>query len=373
MEFLKNIYKNFQWLISLLAAILTIINIVILFVGESVLFRILTVIFSIVFLTIMSIVLSVLSTRREDNIKNSFIGDKSILVKENKKYLQNMFNNHELSDVCNFGPAFSRIFYLASAYKSRIVISKLVLEASISQNKYKLCASSLIDIGWTIMLIKENDTYNFVGRVLDSADDYFLLGAEYAKKANDLQLESKAYRHLSGFYIENGNFNEGKVFRDKSEEILMKMEEGIEKRIMLANLIYCDAETAFLTKKYPLAKRLCVKADSLKKNNDEEAREIRYYAQIGKIEYVSGDVEEAMEQFVIGKDKAIRIKRIDEIVKNTYGYAICLIREGQRNEALNQVKIIHKKYGDIPLFVSDEFFIKEYNKLVTRTKFNDGV
>ena len=146
----------------------------------------------------------------------------------------------------------------------------------------------------------------------------------------------------------------------------MKLPDGSDKKKILADLYYIDAETAFFKKNYAFALSKCLEADKLKKGLDDETREIRYYAQIGKIKLMQHDIDSAMTDFSKGLEVAKRLKRIDEVTKNTYGYAICLLIKGQRHEAESMVRNIEKKFGAVPLFITDEILRTEYKKKVLK-------
>ena len=361
-----HILKNFKEIANTFGILLTVVSMVFLFNSKPILFKIILIIILFFLFAILSITLHWISERNKLSVNKGFSGDKSILVIANRRYIENMYNRHEYNDVCNFGNTFSRMFYIAGAYKSRIAITKLVLLSAHKLKQDKLCANSLIDIGWTILLTdeKSRENFQFDSAVLSSPNEYFERGIVYALKINDYQLVSKAYRHLSGYYITKNDFTKAKEFRDISEKYLNMMHDGVEKKIMQANLLYCDAETAFIQKDYSHAYDLCIQTDNLKKGNDEEAREIRFYAQIGKIFYCLERCNDAKENFLLGLDKAEKLKRQDEIAKNTYGYSLCLIKEGQKAKAKNKVEDFTKKNGHIPLFITDNFFINEYNTIL---------
>jgi len=365
---MKKYSQHLNWLAGIIGTVLGIIGIVDFFENQSVIFKIVLVAAVFAAIAAAAILITVVSQRRENNLQEGFVGDKSIMVQENKKYLSAMFKNHEYNDVCNIGAVFSRVFYVAAAYKSRYEVCVMIFKSADYLGRSKLCATTLLDLGWTALLLGPGKFRGFEhnGVQYNTADDFFLQSVTYAEKVQDIAIISKAYRHISGYYLTVGNFAEAMKYRKKSGEYVDQMPEGTDKAVLYANLIYADAETAFLQEDYEKSMELCIRADALKRGVDDETREIRYYAQRGKIELMQNNLQEAAQQFSKGLEGAKRLKRLDEITKNTYGYAICMIRGGQRHEAENSVKQLLKTYGDIPLFVSDEFFKTEYKRLLLK-------
>lgn len=367
---MKKYSYYFGWLTGAVGTVLGIVGITDFFEDESVLFKIILVISVFLAIAFVAVILTIIAQKRDKNLQEGFVGDKSIIIQENKRYLSNMFKNQEYNDVCNVGSVFSRVFYIAAAYQARYDVCTMVFRSADYLSRYKLCASTLLDLGWTALLLGEEKFkgFDYNGVQYDTPDDFFQQSIIYAEKVQDFSIISKANRHISGYYLTLGDFVEAKKYREISGDYVEKMPEGTNKAVMQANLVYADAETAFLQKKYHDARSLCIKADRMKQGVDEETREIRYYAQRGKIELMLDNVSEASNMFSKGLECAKRLKRIDEIVKNTYGYAMCLILKGQRYEAENSIKHLLKTYGNIPLFVSDEFFKSEYRKIVTKRK-----
>ena len=95
-------------------------------------------------------------------------------------------------------------------------------------------------------------------------------------------------------------------------------------------------------------------------------RHMRFYAQIGKIELFKpkGNIREARNYFRAGIDESESANRIDELVKNAYGYAICSIKLGERQKAKSVTGEILKKYGNIPLYTEDAVLRNVYHQLV---------
>ena len=364
---MKKYMGLFSWVMGIVGTIIGIVGIVQLFEDQSTLFKICIVVVTFLCIAILAAIFFAFSEVRDSKRQNGFIGDKSMVVQANKRYLSSLYNSGEYNDVCNYGSVFSRVFYIAGAYQSRYQIGIMVFMSADKLNRDKLCATTLIDLGWPSLLlgVQGTESFTYKGVKYTCAKDFLLQSIKYSRKIGDNGLISKAYRHLSGYYLSEGNFPEAKKYRAKSEDYLNKLPDGMEKSVYIANLVYADAETAFLEHNYTLSKELCIKADELKRGVDEEVREIRYYSQRGKIEYVQKRYSDAKGFFMIGLESAKKLNRIDEITKNTYGYASCLILEGQRHEAEQYVKRMLKKYGDLPLFIADQYYKKEYHRLLS--------
>lgn len=365
---MRDFFKNYNWMMGLFGTIIGVIGIIQLFDDESLIIKILIIFVVFSLITLLAIIRTISINRRNINLAGGFVGERSRMIQENKKYLALMYKNSEYNDVCNIGSVFSRVFYLAAAYYSRYAIGIMVFKSAETLSRYKLCSSTLLDLGWTALLVGMDklNSFEYNGVVYNSPDDFFIQSIEYSKRINDNALISKGYRHLSGYYLTIGNYTEAKKYRNLSEDFLNEMPEGTDKRNLLANLYYCDAETAFMEKRYGDALSLCISADTLKQGADDETREIRYYAQHGKIVLMQNDLQQARRDFFDGLESAKKLKRIDEISKNTYGQAICLVRSGQKHEAEVIIRRLQKEYGNVPLFVSDQFFMKEYKRITTK-------
>ena len=118
--------QYFSWLMGVVGTVLGIIGIIQLFEEQSLWFKIILVATIFFLIAIAAVFITIISQSKDKNIANGFIGDKSLMIQENKKYLTGMFKNHEYNDVCNIGAVFSRVFYIAAAYKSRYSIATMV-------------------------------------------------------------------------------------------------------------------------------------------------------------------------------------------------------------------------------------------------------
>ena len=372
---MKKYLHHLSFISGIVGTIFGIIGIVEFFENETTKFKMILITIVFISIALLAIILTIISLKREQNLADGFIGDKSIMVQENKRYLTNMYKNNEYNEVCNIGSVFSRVFYIAAAYQSRYTVGVMVFKSADYLNRYKLCASTLLDLGWTALLLTHNKFKSFEhnGVQYDSPDDFFYQSIIYAEKIQDVAIISKANRHLSGYYLTIGDFSKAMEYRRISEQYVDKMPEGSDKSILYANLFYADAETAFIQKDFDKALKLCIEADKLKQGIDDETREIRYYAQRGKIELALKNTSEAASFFLKGLECAKKLKRHDEITKNTYGYSICLVLNGQKREAESNIKNLLKTYGNIPLFISDEFFKTEYNRILSKHNFNSEV
>lgn len=348
---------------------LTVVNIVYLFISTTVFFRIVAVILVFAVVLIISIIFTLTEDKKKANIEHGFVGDKSILVTQNYDFLRDMYKSKEYNDVCNIGPVFARVFYLAGALVTRLKTERLIFESAEMLGKDQVCANALVNLGWSTVLLnkKEYSYYSYKNMIFTSPEEYFFQAIRYAESQHNYALISKAYSHISGYMLTLGDFLQATEYRTKAGEYMELLKESKEKEIIKSSLVYNDAETSFLKKDYPSAMKYCVMANELRRAIGEEDREVRYFAQIGKIEYALNNYSSAKSHFLSGIDRATKTKRIDEIAKNTYGYALCLIKEGQRKEAIKKIKNLIQEYGEIPLFVSDEFFRKEYNIQVFHT------
>ena len=363
---LKKIGRILFNLLDVVGFLLTIVGSVLATTGLYLWARILIIFGILIFLSLVALVLYIISEKNESKIDKGYLGDKSLIVRENLRYVENLYSSKEYNDVCLFGDSFSRMFYIGGAYKSRIAVAKLVALSAQKIDLQKICAKSLLDMAWTYILLGDRETisFEFNQRVLQSSLDILQESEKIAIAIDDKTLLAKINSHISGYYVAMGEYNEAEKYRLIAVDYVNQLPKGEKKNILLALLEYNFSETCFCRQQYEDALKYCESASKLRIKEEDNEREVRYFAQKGKILYKMGDKKAANKLFVDGYTRAKKVKRLDEILKNAYGQALCLLESGQRSEAILLVRHTIKEYGDIPLYVSDHFFINEYNRLI---------
>lgn len=303
--------------------------------------------------------IQIICEKRNRNI----IQDENIIAKKLNEAMRAWYEDEKYGEVITFGRAIGRALYISASYQTRIEIGETVKKAAEHLNDNLLLTKVLLDdLGWTKFLCGREDAAKDIKQGIDLATD------------NNFYNEiSKGYRHLAA--IELSEWREPQKAHDlldKAYDAYNCMNEGRAKELVLSGLLFASAELAFKEKQYEVAKEKSKQSENKRKELNELDRHMRYYAQIGKIELFKpdGNVREARDYFLKGIEESESVNRIDELVKNAYGYAICSIKLGERKKAQKRVGDIIKKYGNIPLYSEDALLRDEYEKLIKEVQNN---
>ncbi len=350
-------YKYFEKVTVPLGYIMAIVGFVCLFQWDDNKKWIVFVIISLLTLLIAA-GLTLISMFNQKNL-HSIISDNNIIARKLSDAMKAWYEDERYGEVTTFGRALGRALYIGACYKTRIEIGELVKKAAEHLDDNLLLANILLDdLGWTKVLCGDKD-----------AEKDIESGIKLAEKYNFYKEISKGYRHLMA--LELSRWNNPKLahdYLDKAYDAYNCMDEGRAKELTLSGLLFASSELAFKEKDYSLALQKAKESEIKRKELHELDRHMRYYAQVGKIILFApnGNVREAKDLFRKGIDESESANRIDEIVKNTYGYAICLIKLGEQKKAKNVIEKIKKQYGKIPLYSEDALLRNEYNKLITQ-------
>lgn len=313
---------------------------------------------SICFITIIvSFILALIEIMREKGRVN-VVPDENIVARIMKDTIKKWYENECYGDVITFGKALGRALYISASYETRIEIGGIVKNATERLNdNLLLCDILLDDLGWTEFLCgKKEDAIRDIETAID-----------IARKNSYYKEISKGYRHLAAIEISEWSSPEkAHEYLDEAYNAINSLEEGRDKEIAFSGLLFASSELAFKEKKFDLAMQKAKESEEKRRKLRELDRHMRYYAQIGKIELYrpDGSIREAREWFRRGIDESESINRIDELVKNAYGYAICSIKLGETKKSRKVTKEILKRYGEIPLYTEDELLRTDYRKLL---------
>lgn len=311
---------------------------------------------------ILATILAVIEFTREKK-NTSIVPDGNIVAKKLKEAMKAWYDDEKYGEVITFGKALGRALYISASYQTRIEIGEIVKKAAEHLNDNILLTNILLDdLGWTKFLCGREDAIQDINK-----------GIELAEKNNFYNEKSKGYRHLMAIELTKWSDPEkAHDFLDKAYDAYNCMEEGRTKEITLSGLLFASSELAFKEKQYDLAMQKAQQSENKRKELHEIDRHMRYYAQIGKIELYrkEGNIREARNYFLKGMEESESVNRIDELLKNAYGYAICSIKLGERRKAQVRTSEIIKKYGGIPLYSEDELLRNEYLKLINKIQNN---
>lgn len=355
MNIIKKFYNKFEKVTVPLGYIMGISGFVFLFKWGDKWKCIGFIIISIVTILITSGLVSFEIIQEKQNLNKA--PNENIVAKKLKDAMKVWYENEQYGDVITFGKALGRALYISASYETRIEIGEIVKKAAENLNDDLLLTNILLDdLGWTKFLCGHNDAVADIKK-----------GIDLATKNNYYQEISKGYRHLTAIEVSVWNCPQNAHdFLDKAYDAYNCMEEGRAKEIVLSGLLFASSELAFKEKKYDVAVQKAKECENKRRELHELDRHMRYYAQIGKIELFKpdGDVRKSRDYFRKGMEESESVNRIDELVKNAYGYAICCIKLGECKKAQRQTEDVIKKFGEIPLYSEDAVLRNEYNRLI---------
>lgn len=355
MDYIKKIYTYFEKITVPLGYIMGICGFVCLFTGQSKWKWIGFIAISLATILFASLLVLIEIVKERKNATT--IPDENIVAKKLKDAMKAWYEDEKYGEVITFGKALGRALYISASYQTRIEIGEIVKKAAEHLADDLLLTNILLDdLGWTKFLCGQEDAVKDINA-----------GINLATNNNFHKEISKGYRHLMAIELsEWRNPQNAHDLLDKAYDAYNCMDEGRTKELTLSGLLFASSELAFKEKNYDLAMQKARQSENKRKALHELDRHMRYYAQIGKIELFKpdGNIREARNYFFKGIEESESVNRIDELVKNAYGYAICSIKLGERKKAKKHTSDIIKKYGNIPLYSEDELLRNEYTKLI---------
>lgn len=310
-----------------------------------------------IFISSVLVLIDIIKEKKVSNI----MPNENIVAKKLRDAMKVWYKDEKYGEVITFGKALGRALYISASYQTRIEIGEIVKKAAEHLDDNLLLTNILLDdLGWTKFLCGQKNAVKNIQQ-----------GIDLAIANNYYQEISKGYRHLSAIELSIWN-SPSKVHEllNKAYDAYNCMEEGRNKEITLSGLLFASSELAFKEKDYDLAFQKAEESENKRRSLHELDRHMRYYAQVGKIELFkpNGNVREARNYFLKGIEESESVNRIDELVKNAYGYAICSIKLGERKKAHRKTGEIIKKYGEIPLYSEDELLREEYKRTLEKIK-----
>lgn len=301
---------------------------------------------------IAAFIMTWLSSRKENQYIYS-MPDDNIVGVQLKKAIEAWFDNEKYGEVVSFGRAIGRALYISACYETRLAIGEIVEKAAVILGDDNLRVSVLLDdIGWTKVLFHRNDGKTDITTAL-----------ELAKENGNQKAICKAYRHLAAIEIsEWKNPDQAKAYLDEAWEACKKIPTGSEKTSVESGLFYAESEYYLKKGDYKEALNKSSLSETKRREANEIDRYMRCYSQAGKIELLNpnGDPSKARNSFLKGLEESRNVGRIDELVKNAYGYALCCMKTGRRKRAKDVCKKIIKQYGNIPLYSEDDILRQKY-------------
>lgn len=286
------------------------------------------------------------------------LSDQNIIARQLKTAMNTWYKEERYGEVVTFGKAIGRALYISACYETRIEIGEIVKKAVEHIEDDLLLVNVLLDdMGWTKVLCGKEDAKQNIEQ-----------GLKIAQEKGYYKELSKGYRHLMAISLTENRTDEAKKYSQQAYKACESMKDGREKDIALAGLYFSSSELEYKCRNYTAALEMAQKSKDIRQNANDIDRHVRFYAQIGKIELnmPNGNIKLARKYFAEGIDESESINRIDELVKNAYGYAICCIKLNEKKKIKQRVGRILKEYGNIPLYSEDALLRKEYNSLLSQ-------
>lgn len=361
-DFFKNLYSTFEKITGPACFVMALVGLVsFLFNGLSIKWVIVIALgLSVIGILAAAVVTVILSINKRNRYTYS-MPDDNVVGNQLKEAIKHWYEKEKYGEVVTFGRAIGRALYISACYETRIEIGQIVENAAKKLGDENLRVNVLLDdVGWTKFLCGKEGALSDINNAL-----------EIAKKTENYKAISKAFRHLFAIELsEEKNLEKAEEYLVQAYDACGKLSDGREKDSIYAGLYYAEAELDIKTKNYEHALEMAEKSKSIRKKLNEIDRHLRSYAQIGKIELLdpNGDIHDARSQFYKGIDESLSVNRIDELVKNAYGYACCCYKLGEKKRARKVTRDIIKKYGNIPLYSEDDILRSKYNQLVDNKK-----
>lgn len=273
--------------------------------------------------------------------------------------LKKLIDKREYGDVIRIGGALSRALWIAGEYQNRIIIGNLVYEAACStQNDFARATTLIDDIGWTFTLLNDNlrAKYNITK------------GITYASKINENYWIAKGYRHLFNIELLEGRGKDciikAQEYLSKSEEYATIIENSDSKNEMISGINYDKIELLIFEEDYLEAEASGLSIlEEYKLRNDNE-RASKLLSLLGKLAYIQTDYSKALDFFLEGYATAEKNSRLDEMIKNSMGLAVCKYMDGDfdRYQFYKSKCEGHKKEKNIRLNFWD-IILEKYNSI----------
>lgn len=246
--------------------------------------------------------------------------------------IDSLMKTKDYQVVLRLSSSLSRPLWLEGALKERIKLGEYMLLASssVAPEKTEARIQALIDeLGWS----------NFVfGNSLEAVKN-IKEGTEEASKCHNEYWYSKGLRHLANISVENGNFPEGEEYFRQAEDAANSVNDIAKKIELLGEIDYGRGLMYFKRKDVIQAEQAFKKAKDEFESVSDEERSSRIFSRLGEI-YETGEgyqsLHIAYRYYLQGIEISKRLRRNDELVKNTLGLGKVLEKQGKAIDAAEQ-------------------------------------
>jgi len=281
------------------------------------------------------------------------IDDKELILSDEVVKIANtLYNQKKYLEVVRFGSTISRYLWLNGFNKERIIVGKLVEDASSKEGRKKEQISSLIDdIGWT---------YHIIGNS-EKAKKNINNGIALAEGNDMFYLAAKGHRHLLGIEKKRGNRNLIVTHLKKAKILTEKIIDSSKKDEMLASLILSEAKYFYEEERYLDAEERALESKEIFK--DDIDRIVKVFSILGNIYLKQGHEQKAKDQYNQGYKLAKNVRK-DEYANN----GICLAKIALNNNDFKRALEYLEEAKEIYLALDRTSEVNEINNLINSTK-----
>jgi tetratricopeptide (TPR) repeat protein len=263
------------------------------------------------------------------------------------------YSSNNWEEVIKIGSVLSRPLWITGKYRLRIKLGKMVESSAAHAGHPKEQAQALIDdLGWT----------NFEVGNVSEAKRNIEHGIKVAIDSQEFNLVYKGYRHMSGIYLNEGDFTNSKKFLSQSDEIIPKLLNENEKRTAIAGNLVNEAMILEKELKFEIAFQKYKSAFDMYDDLKDNDRKVKLFSFIGNNLLNQNKNDEANDYFRKGLAEAKKESRRDCILKCLIGLATISEIEPNKAKALS----LYKKALDVAEEMGNEDKLNDIKSKISK-------
>lgn len=256
------------------------------------------------------------------------------------KHIRDAYKKEQFPSVVRFGRSISRHLFVEGFYNLRLEIGELVEDSALKAGDKESQAAALIDdIGWTLVLLRK----------YEQATTQIKHGLDVASGISDYYWIAKAHRHFGAMNVVNKEYKDAIGYFEEALKPAEKITDENKRKEMKAGILYDMSMVEYYEGIYDKAWEYCNKSLDLRREVGDDTRTCRIYALKGKIAEAEHNYSGAKDAFREGLVLAESLNRKDEIIRNNFGLARILKREGKIDEARHCLDEANKLLKDSPV------------------------
>lgn len=242
--------------------------------------------------------------------------------------------------VLRFGRVIMRPLWIAGRYKTLKRVGAMIEDAAAQRGQPRDQAIALMDaLGWTLYKLGETDA------ALSNIRHAISVASDPAQP----DLLSKAYRHLSGIAMDQGNLGEAREHLQKSADYATSIPDEHEKKLAQAGLELAYGLLLGRDDKFDDALTRLKAAQAAYKGLGDEDRNVKMYQYIAQVQRRKGSHTEALDTYRRGLEAALVLQRKDAIAENALGAAELYHSAGEKTRAGEAYLTAAQAFGTLGL------------------------